>query len=93
MNIRYDMLDKYCPGNRTQKCPTPGHCEVDCHFNTAELETRKVKPYPNIPKDEFELSDECNSTRRCIAAASVAFLGAIVVTMVVSAVMIISNVM
>jgi hypothetical protein len=24
---------------------------MDCHFTTAELETRKVKPYPAVPED------------------------------------------
>jgi hypothetical protein len=24
---------------------------MDCHFTTAELETRKVKPYPAVPHD------------------------------------------
>jgi len=94
MNIRYNMSDKLCPGSRTQRCPTPDHCEVDCHFNTAELETRKVKPYPDIPKDEFEVSDnECHSTRRCIAVAASAFLGAIVITLFMSIIMIIGSVM
>jgi hypothetical protein len=24
---------------------------MDCHFTTAEMETRKVKPYPAVPDD------------------------------------------
>ena len=27
---------RYCEGMR-QPCPTPHSCQVDCHFNTADL--------------------------------------------------------
>jgi hypothetical protein len=30
---------------------------MDCYFTTAELETRKVKPYPVIPDDIEPVSD------------------------------------
>ena len=33
---------RYCEGMR-QPCPTPHSCQVDCHFNTADLpETEPV---------------------------------------------------
>jgi hypothetical protein len=94
MIIRYNISDKLCPGSRIQKCPTPDHCESHCHFDTAELETRKVKPYPCIPKDEFELSNyECSSTHQCIAVSAGTFLGAIVITLFMVAVIIINSAM
>jgi hypothetical protein len=30
---------------------------MDCHFTTAELETRKVKAYPAVPDDIEPVSD------------------------------------
>ena len=34
-----------------RECPRQPTCGMDCHFTTAELETRKVKPYPIVPDD------------------------------------------
>lgn len=34
-----------------RECPRQPTCGMDCHFTTAELGTRKVKPYPVIPDD------------------------------------------
>ena len=34
-----------------RECPRQPTCGMDCHFTTAELETRKVKPYPAVPAD------------------------------------------
>jgi len=34
-----------------RECPRQPTCGMDCHFTTAELETRKVKPYPAVPQD------------------------------------------
>jgi hypothetical protein len=34
-----------------RECPRQQTCGMDCHFTTAELETRKVKPYPAVPED------------------------------------------
>ena len=34
-----------------RECPRQPTCSMDCHFTTAELETRKVKPYPAVPDD------------------------------------------
>ena len=34
-----------------RECPRQPTCGMDCHFTTAELETRKVKPYPAVPDD------------------------------------------
>jgi hypothetical protein len=34
-----------------RECPHQPACGMDCHFTTAELETRKVKPYPAVPHD------------------------------------------
>jgi hypothetical protein len=30
---------------------------MDCYFTTAELETRKVKPYPIVPEDIEPVSE------------------------------------
>ena len=34
-----------------RECPRQPTCGMDCYFTTAELETRKVKPYPAVPDD------------------------------------------
>jgi len=34
-----------------RECPRQPTCGMDCHFTTAELETRKLKPYPAVPDD------------------------------------------
>jgi len=34
-----------------RECPRQPTCGMDCHFTTAELETRKVKAYPEVPAD------------------------------------------
>ena len=34
-----------------RECPRHPTCGMDCYFTTAELETRKVKPYPAVPDD------------------------------------------
>ena len=34
-----------------RECPRQPECGMDCYFTTAELETRKVKPYPIVPAD------------------------------------------
>jgi hypothetical protein len=34
-----------------RECPRQPTCGMDCHFTTAELETRKVKAYPTVPDD------------------------------------------
>ena len=34
-----------------RECPRQPTCGMDCHFTTAEMETRKVKPYPAVPAD------------------------------------------
>ena len=34
-----------------RECPRQATCGMDCHFTTAEMETRKVKPYPAVPDD------------------------------------------
>ena len=34
-----------------RECPRQPTCGMDCHFTTAEMETRKVKPYPAVPDD------------------------------------------
>ena len=34
-----------------RECPRQPTCGMDCHFTTAELETRKVKAYPIVPDD------------------------------------------
>jgi hypothetical protein len=34
-----------------RECPRQPTCGMDCHFTTAELETRKVKAYPAVPDD------------------------------------------
>ena len=34
-----------------RECPRQPTCGMDCHFTTAELETRKVKPYPAVLDD------------------------------------------
>ena len=34
-----------------RKCPRQPTCGMDCHFTTAELETRKVKPWPAVLDD------------------------------------------
>ena len=40
-----------------RECPRQPTCGMDCHFTTAELETRKVKPYPEVPADIEPVSD------------------------------------
>jgi len=40
-----------------RECPRQPTCGMDCHFTTAELETRKVKPYPVVPDDIEPVSD------------------------------------
>jgi len=32
-------------------CPHTPQCASFCQFTDAELKTRKVKPYPTVPKD------------------------------------------
>ena len=34
-----------------RECPRQPECGMDCHFTTAEMETRKVKAYPAVPAD------------------------------------------
>ena len=34
-----------------RECPRQQTCGMDCYFTTAELETRRVKPYPAVPQD------------------------------------------
>ena len=34
-----------------RECPRQPTCGMDCHFTTAEVETRKIKPWPVIPDD------------------------------------------
>ena len=34
-----------------RECPRQPTCGMDCHFTTAEMETRKVKAYPAVPAD------------------------------------------
>jgi len=34
-----------------RECPRQPTCGMDCHFTTAELETRKLKAYPAVPDD------------------------------------------
>lgn len=34
-----------------RECPRQPTCGMDCHSTTAELETRKIKPYPAVPDD------------------------------------------
>lgn len=34
-----------------RECPRQPTCGMDCHFTTAELETRKVKAWPAVPDD------------------------------------------
>lgn len=34
-----------------RECPRQPTCGMDCYFTTAELETRKVKAYPEVPAD------------------------------------------
>ena len=34
-----------------RECPRQPTCGMDCHFTTAELETRKIAPYPAVPDD------------------------------------------
>ena len=34
-----------------RECPRQPTCGMDCHFTTAELETRKVKAYPAVLDD------------------------------------------
>ena len=34
-----------------RECPRQQTCGMDCYFTTAELETRRVKPYPAVPDD------------------------------------------
>ena len=40
-----------------RECPRQPTCGMDCHFTTAELETRKVKPSPEVPADIEPVSD------------------------------------
>ena len=40
-----------------RECPRQPTCGMDCHFTTAELETRKVKPYPAVPADIEPVSE------------------------------------
>ena len=40
-----------------RECPRQPTCGMDCHFTTAELETRKVKAYPAVPDDIEPVSD------------------------------------
>ena len=40
-----------------RECPRQPTCGMDCHFTTAEMETRKVKPYPEVPADIEPVSD------------------------------------
>ena len=40
-----------------RECPRQPTCGMDCHFTTAELETRKVKPYSEVPADIEPVSD------------------------------------
>jgi len=41
-----------------RECPRQPTCGMDCYFTTAELETRKVKPYPAVPDDIEPVSDQ-----------------------------------
>ena len=34
-----------------RECPRQPTCNIDCHFTTAEMETRKVKAYSAVPDD------------------------------------------
>jgi hypothetical protein len=88
------MSVKYCPGSYTQQCPTPDHCEDHCHFNTADVETRRVKPYPATPVDQYAADDiEYNITRSCIALAASAFLFVVFTTLIMSAVIVLGSLM
>lgn len=60
-----------------RECPRQPTCGMDCHFTTAELETRKVKPYPAVP-DDIEPVPE---TWQVIGSVMVGF--ALVVLMVI----------
>lgn len=39
-------LTRYCEGMR-QPCPHPHSCQVDCHFNTADLTPSDELPEPS----------------------------------------------
>ena len=82
MKTQFNIAYKYCPDRAFgQKCPTPDHCDTDCHFNTADVETRKVKPYPYTPEDNFERNDvEYDVTRRYLTVAVRLFLGVVVIS-------------
>ena len=44
------MMDKRCDTGRAI-CPHKPMCMWNCHFTSATLETRKIKPWPVIPDD------------------------------------------
>ena len=50
------MMDKRCDTGRAI-CPHKPMCMWNCHFTSATLETRKIKPYPVIPDDIEPVSD------------------------------------
>ena len=60
-----------------RECPRQPTCGMDCHFTTAELETRKVKPYPAVPDD----IDPVPETWQVIGSVVVGFV--LVVLMVI----------
>jgi hypothetical protein len=47
---------------------------MDCHFTTAELETRKVKAYPAVPADIEHVPEEWHTMGSILLGIAMAVL-------------------
>ena len=57
-----------------RECPRQPTCGMDCHFTTAELETRKVKPYPAVPDDIEHVPEEWHTMGSILLGVAMAVL-------------------
>jgi len=61
-----------------RECPRQPTCGMDCHFTTAELETRKVKAYPEVPADIDPVPDTWHTIGAWMLGGIMAVLAVIV---------------
>lgn len=54
------MVIKYCDGDgMVRPCPTPDECKISCEYDFGN--TRKVRPYPEVPPDVYSAQKEFDS--------------------------------
>lgn len=74
------MTKRYCDTGRID-CPHLPQCAVDCAYDTIEMgrETRKVKAYPEVPKDIEPVAEVCVEVGAPMIVAAVSVLVLIIV--------------